>query len=223
MSKKIKHQDPEESVENALNVTEQFIASHKNKLVYSVIAILLVTTIGFAYHHYYRKPLKEDALGQTFIAEQYFSADSFAVALNGDGNSLGFKQVIEEYGSAAPKSVFMYAGVCELHLGNFNEAISYLKKYKSKDPVMQARAIANIGDAYAGLMNNTEALNYYLKAASYSDNVLAAAYMLKAGIMQEELGNNSAAIKLYEEIKVKYPQSQEGIEADKFIARISVK
>ncbi|MDD2583762.1 MAG: tetratricopeptide repeat protein [Bacteroidales bacterium] len=223
MSKKIKHQDPEESVENALNVTEQFIENHKNKLVYSVIAILLITTIGFAYHHYYRKPLKEEALGQTFIAEQYFSADSFAVALNGDGNSLGFKQVIDEYGSAAPKSVFMYAGVCELHLGNFNEAISYLKKYKSKDPVMQARAIANIGDAYAGLMNNTEALNYYLKAASYSDNVLAAAYMLKAGIMQEELGNNSAAIKLYEEIKVKYPQSQEGIEADKFIARISVK
>ena len=223
MSKKIKHQDPEESVENALNVTEQFIENHKNKLVYSVIAILLITTIGFAYHHYYRKPLKEETLKQTFIAEQYFSADSFAVALNGDGNSLGFKQVIDEYGSAALKSVFMYAGVCELHLGNFNEAISYLKKYKSKDPVMQARAIANIGDAYAGLMNNTEALNYYLKAASYSDNVLAAAYMLKAGIMQEELGNNSAAIKLYEEIKVKYPQSQEGIEADKFIARISVK
>lgn len=223
MSKKIKHQDPEESVENALNVTEHFLEKHKYTLVYSVIAVLVIATVGFAYHHFYRKPLKEEALGQTFVAEQYFRADSFAVALNGDGNSLGFSQVIDEYGSASPKSVYMYAGVCELHLGNFQEAISYLKKYNSKDPVMQARAIANIGDAYAGLMKNKEALNNYLKAASHSDNILAASYLLKAGIMQEELGDTKAAIKTYEEIKVKYPQSQEGTEADKYIARISIK
>ncbi len=223
MSKKIKHQNPEESVENVLGVAEQFIEKHKNTLIYSVIAILVIATIGFAYQHLYRKPLKEEALGQTFVAEQYFRADSFAVALNGDGNSLGFSQIIDEYGSASPKSVYMYAGVCELHLGNFQEAISYLKKYKSKDPVMQARAIANIGDAYAGLMKNREALNSYLKAASHSNNVFAATYMLKAGIMQEELGNTKAAIKLYEEIKIKYPQSQEGAEADKYIARISIK
>ena len=223
MSKKIKHQDPEESVENVLNVTEHFIEKHKNTLVYSVIAVLVIAIIGFAYQHFYRKPLKEEALGQTFVAEQSFRADSFAVALNGDGNSLGFSQVIDEYGSAAPAIVYMYAGVCELHLGNFEKAISYLKKYNSKDQVMQARAIANIGDAYAGLMKNKDALNSYLKAASYSDNVFAATYMHKAAIMQEELGDFKAAIKTYEEIKVKYPQSQEGAEADKYIARISVK
>lgn len=223
MSKKIKQQDPEESVENVLNVTEHFIEKHKNTLIYSVVAILVIAIIGFAYQHFYRKPLKEEALGQTFVAEQAFRADSFSVALNGDGNSLGFNQVIDEYGSAAPAVVYLYAGVCELHLGNFEKAISYLKKYKSKDPVMQARAIANIGDAYAGLMKNKDALNSYLKAASHSDNVFAATYMLKAGIMQEELGDFKAAIKTYEEIKVKYPQSQEGAEADKYIARISVK
>ncbi len=223
MSKKIKQQDPEESVENVLNVTEHFLEKYKNALVYSVIAILVIAIIGFAYQHLYRKPLKEEALGQTFVAEQYFRADSFEVALNGDGNSLGFNQVIDEYGSAAPASVYMYAGVCELQLGNFEEAISYLKKFKSKDPIMQARAIANIGDAYAGLAKNKEALNNYLKAAAYSDNIFAASYMLKAGIMQEELGDTKAAIKTYEEIKVKYPQSQEGNEADKYIARINAK
>ncbi len=220
MSKKIKHQDPEESVENALNVTEQFIEKNKNLLIYSVVAILAVAAIGFAYQHLYRKPLKEEAMAQSFVAEQHFRADSFALALNGDGNSLGFKQVLKEYGSAAPKSVYMYAGVCELQLGNFKDAISYLKKYKTKDPIMQARAIANIGDAYAGMMDNKEALNYYLKASSIDNNIFSAAYMLKAAIMQEELGNKDAAIKLYEEIKVKYPQSMEGFEADKYIARI---
>ncbi len=221
MSKKIKHQDPEESVENALNKTEQIIEKHKNTLIYAVVAILAISAIGFAYQHLYRKPLKEEALSQSFIAEQYFRADSFSVALKGDGNALGFSQIIDEYGSAAAKSVYLYAGICELQLGNFNEAISYLKKYKSKDPIMQARALCNIGDAYASLIKNKEALDYYLKAAAHADNIFAAGYLLKAGIMHEELGNKEDAIKIYEDIKVKYPQSMEGYEADKYIARLN--
>jgi tetratricopeptide (TPR) repeat protein len=220
MSKKIKHQDPEEQVENVLNQTEQFIEKNKNTLIYTVVAVLAVAAIGFAYQHLYRKPLKEEALAQTFVAEQYFRTDSFNLALNGDGNALGFKQIIDEYGSAAAGSVYMYAGICELQLGNFEEAIKFLKKYKSEDPILQARAISNIGDAYAGLMNYKEALNYYLKASSTSDNVFAATYLLKAGMIYEELGDKESAVKTYEDIKVKYPQSIEGFEADKYIARI---
>ncbi len=220
MSKKIKHQDPEESVENVLNVAEQFIQKHKNILIYSVAAVLAVAAIGFAYQQLYRKPLKEEALAQMFAAEQYFRADNIEAALNGDGNSLGFRQVIEEYGSAAPSAVYMYAGVCELILGNNQSAIDYLKKYRSKDDIMKARALCNIGDAYAGLMDNKRALDYYLKAASTADNIFAAGYLMKAAIMQEEMGNNQAAIELYEEIKIKYPQSMEGFDADKHIARI---
>ncbi len=81
MSKNIKHNDPEESVENALNKTEQLIEKHKNNLIYAVIAILGISAIGFAYQHLYRKPLKEEALTQTFVAEQHFRADSFALAM----------------------------------------------------------------------------------------------------------------------------------------------
>jgi len=38
--------------------------------------------------------------------------------------------------------------------------------------------------------------------------------------MYEELGDKESAIKAYEEIKVKYPQSVEGYEIDKYISRI---
>ena len=220
MSKKIKHQDPEESVENALNATEQFLEKNKNILIYSVVAIVAIAAIGFSYTQFYRKPLKEEAMAQTFAAERFFRNDNFEAALNGDGNSIGFSQIIKEYGSAAPASVYMYSGVCNLHLGNFEEAVSALKKYKSKDPIMQARAIANIGDAYAGLLKNKEAINQYIKAASHSDNIFAAGYLMKAAIMHEEEGDKQSARKLYEEIKLKYPQSPEGMDADKYIARI---
>ncbi len=220
MSKNIKHHDPEESVGEALNQTEHFIEKYKKPLLYSVIVIIAITSIGFAYQHLYRKPRISEAMAQTFVAEQYFRADSFALALNGDGNALGFKQIIDEYGDNGGEAVYLYAGICELQLGNFEEAISLLKKYSGDDLILQARALCNIGDAYAGLQNNKEAVSFYMKAAKHVDNPFAAGYLLKAGIMYEELGDKENALKVYEEIKVKYPQTIEGYEIDKYISRI---
>jgi tetratricopeptide (TPR) repeat protein len=220
MSKNIKHHDPEESVGEALNQTEHFIERYKKPIIYSIIAIVAITAIGFAYQHLYRKPQINEAQAQTFVAEQYFRADSFALALNGDGNALGFKQIINEYGDKAGKAIYLYAGISELQLGKYDEAISYLKKYNGDDLILQARALCNIGDAYAGLQKNKEAVDYYMKAAKHADNQFAASYLLKAGIMYEELGDKENAIKAYEEIKVKYPQSVEGYEIDKYISRI---
>ncbi|GAB1373158.1 MAG: tetratricopeptide repeat protein [Bacteroidales bacterium] len=222
MSKKNQHQDPEQSVEHALNTTEHFIEKNKKTLLYSAIAIIAIAAIGFAYQHLYRKPLINEALAQTFMAEQYFRSDSFALALNGDGNSLGFAQIIDEYGSKAGESVYMYAGISELQLGNYEKAISYLKKYDGKDPVMKARSISNIGDAYAGMENFKEALSFYLKAADFADNTFAAGYLLKAGIMYEELGDTAKAVETYKIIKDKYPQSVEGYDIDKYISRLTL-
>ena len=222
MSKKINHQDPEESVEIALSKTEQFVQKQKNTEIYTVIAIIGLSATIFAYQNLYRKPLKEEAVAQTFVAEQYFRADSFDLALNGDGNALGFLQIKQKFGSAAPKSIDFYIGVAQLNLENYQEAINSLKRYKTKDPIFQARAICNIGDAYVGLNNLKEAVNYYNRAASHADNIFAATYMQKAALLYEEMGNFDQALKVYEEIKVKYPQTLEGFEADKYIARIKI-
>ena len=221
MSKKNQHQDPEQSVEQALNTTEQFIEKYKKTLLYAAIAIIAIAAIGFAYQHLYRKPLINEALAQTFMAEQHFRSDSFALALNGDGNSLGFVQIIEEYGNKAGESVYLYAGISELHLGNYDNAISYLKKYNGDDAILKARSISNIGDAYAGLENYKEALSNYLKAADYADNSFAAGYLLKAGLIYEEMGDNAKAIETYTKIKEKYPQSGEGYDIDKYISRLN--
>ncbi len=221
MSKKNQHQDPEQTVEQALNTTEQLIEKYKKPLLYGAIAIIAIAAIGFAYQHLYRKPLINEALAQTFMAEQHFRSDSFALALNGDGNSLGFAQIIDEYGNKAGEAIYLYAGVSELHLGNYESAIAYLKKYNGKDPVLKARSISNIGDAYAGLENYKEAVSNYMKAADFADNAFAAGYLLKAGIIYEELGDTAKALEAYNKIKDKYPQSVEGFDIDKYISRLA--
>lgn len=220
-NKSIKEEAPQ-SVAEAINKSEQFLEKHKYHLVYAVVAVIVLVAAGFAYQRFVRMPKQQEAMGQMFKAEQYFRADSFALALNGDGNALGFLQVMDEYGKAAGKAAPFYAGVCELQLGEYEAAINHLKQYGGKDPIIAARALCCVGDAYVGLENLREALNYYLKAAHHSDNLYAAGYYKKAGIVCEELGDKAQALAHYTTIKDKYPRSLEAADIDKFISRLDL-
>jgi Flp pilus assembly protein TadD len=213
--------DPEEKVEKTLGSAEQFLEKYKNILLYALGALVLAAGIYLSYQELYRKPLHEEALGQMFQAEQYFRADSFALALNGDGNAYGFLQIADEYGSNAGKSLPFYTGICQLRLGQYEEAIASLKKYDGDDEITAARALACIGDAYAELGNLPSAYDYFIKAVKYRDNDYAAHYLMKAALISEELGNTADALKLYEQVKTNYSNTAEGREVDKYIARLN--
>lgn len=209
-------------VAEAISKSEEFLAKYKNHLIYTVAGVIILLGLGFGYMKLIREPRRNEALAQMFPAERYFRSDSFALALNGDGNVLGFKDIIDQYKALPGQVVYFYAGVSELQLGNFGQAIEYLKKYKSRDEIIQARAWCNIGDAYAGLEDTESALTWYLKAAAYRDNAYAAAYYRKAGILMEEKGDYAGALDMYKTIKNKYPQTLEGYEIDKYIARLEM-
>ncbi len=222
MSTNNKIQEPEVNVEEALSKTEKFFETYKNHIVYGSIAIVAVVAAVLLFHHFVTVPAQQEAMAQTFTAEQYFRAGDFEKALNGDGNALGFNQIISEYGSKSGEAVYFYAGVCNLQLGNFAEAINNLKGYKSDDAIMNARALACIGDAYAAQNDFASALSNYKSAAAASDNILAANYLLKAGIICEEMGKPAEALAFYQQIKDKYPASPEGYEINKYISRIEM-
>jgi tetratricopeptide (TPR) repeat protein len=218
---KQKKDDPA-AVAEAITKTEEFLGKYKKHLIYSATGILVLLGLGFGYMKLIREPRRQEALAQMFPAESFFRADSFDLALNGDGNVLGFKDIIDEYKALPGQVVYFYAGVSELHLGNYAQAIEYLKKYKSGDEIIQARAYCNIGDAYAGLDDLDNALLWYKKAAQYRDNAYAAAYYKKAGILLEEKGAYSGAMEMYKTIKDQYPQTIEGVEIDKYISRLEI-
>ena len=222
MSKDIKKENAEAVVE-ALSKTEKFFNQY-GKFIAGVAAGVVVVAIAvFCYVKFVYQPAVVEAEGQMALAEQNFRAADYEVALNGDGNVLGFNQIISEYGAKAGKAVYFYAGVCELQLGNYDAAIKALESYKGKDAILAARATACIGDAYVGLENYAKALGYFEKAAATVDNMFAAGYLLKAGVVAEKLGQNEKALGFYETIQDKYPQSMEAYEIGKYIARVENK
>ena len=212
-----------EVVAEAVSKTDLFFKEY-GKLMAIILAVLVVLGAGaLCWYKFLYQPAVVEAQGHMTSAEQSFAEGDFETALNGDGNALGFAQIVEEYGSKAGKSVYLYAGICELQLGNWDSALKYLNSYKGKDEILAARAEACKGDAYVGLENYEKALAHFEKAAAKVDNMFAATYLLKAGLTAEKLGQDDKALSFYKTIKDKYPQSMEGYDVDKYIGRIENK
>ena len=210
------------AVEEAFSKTEHFIESNQ-KIIMIVIGILIVGVLGFfGFKRYYLAPREKEAQSQMFMAEKYFEQDSLKKALNGDGNYLGFLDIIDQYGITKSANLSKYyAGICYLKMGEYQKAIEYLKKFSGKDMVVAPMANGAIGDAYMELNNSEEAISYYTKAADMRDNDFTTPLFLKkAGMAYEIAGKYDKALEMYKRIKDNYPRSYEGSEIDKYIAYV---
>ena len=224
MAKKSKETEKDEvivDVEEVYSKTEDFINTNQNAII-GAIGVIVAVIVGFyAYNKVYLGPLEEEAHGQMFMAEQYFQKDSFELALNGDGNYLGFLDIADEYTStSAGNLAHYYAGVCYLRTGDYETAIEELNDFDGAGEMLGAVALGATGDAYMELGEVAEALNYYEKAVAASENDFTTpVYLQKAGFAAEKGGNFDKAIDYYTQVKENFPTSNEGRNAEKFIAR----
>jgi tetratricopeptide (TPR) repeat protein len=165
-----------------------------------------------------------EAQSQMFQAEKYLELDSLKLALNGDGNYLGFLDIAKDYKFTNTGNLAKYsAGICYLHLGNYKEAIDYLNKYSKKDKVIGSMAIGATGDAYVELGDLDKGVSKYIEAADYAKNSFnTPLFLMKAGEIYESKGKYPDALKLYERIQNEYPESTEGTTIDKYIARVKL-
>ncbi len=222
--KKTVQEDNLQELESALTRTERFIESNGKVISIVVGAIVVVVAGVLAFNKFYIQPKEDEALSQMFMAENYFEKDSFNLAINGDGNYLGFLDIIDDYGiTKSANRAKYYAGISYLHLGQYEEAIDYLKKFKTDDLLLSPVKEGAIGDAMLELGKKEDALSQYKKAYSATENELTTpVYKMKAAAILESMNQYADALKLYEEIKKEYPQTAEGSTVDKYIARVKV-
>jgi len=212
-------------VQETIGKAERYIEENKKSL--SVILGAIVVLVGgyFAWTKLYLAPLEEEAQGQMFVAERYFEKDSIDKAINGDGQFLGFKDIIENYGlTPSGNLAHMYLGLCYLHKGQFEDAVNELKEYDGDDAILAPVSIGAIGDAYAELGKNDEAIEHYMKASELNNNNFTSPiYLMKAAIAYESQGKYADALKIYEQLKTDYPEAREGRDVEKYISRVKAK
>lgn len=226
------HNSKKETQKNLSELTEtidkaKHIWDKNGKNIILFLGVLLVAVGGFfAYNHFIRKPKIAESYDKSYKAEEYFRMDSINLALNGDGVNPGFIKIADNYGSTAIGNLAKYyAGVCYIKLNQNDKAVQYLEGFSTDSKPVQQRAYLLLGDAYGDLGKSEEALKYYKKAASSFEadqQTSSEALFRGAYLTQFVLGRKAEAIELYKELKEKFPRTQPGSDADKYLAQLGV-
>ena len=226
MSKKTKQQEDSteevfKNLEQTASRSEKFVEEHKNTILGIVVAIVLIIGGNMAYHTYYLAPLQKEATNELFNAKKYFEQDSLKLGLEGDGQYLGFIDIADDYSMTKSGNIAnYYAGVSYLKLGEYKKAIDYLDKFSSDDKMVGPIAKGAIGDAFVGLNQLEDALDYYQKAANAQNNDFTSPlYLFKAGKTAMKLKDFNKAEDMFSKIKSDFPKSVEAESIDKFIER----
>ena len=210
------------AVEEALGRTEQFIENNQKIMMYVIMGIIVIVLAYFGYQRLYISPMEDNAQEEIFMAQKYFEMDSLNRALNGDGNALGFLDIIDDYGRTNTGNLARYyAGVCYLRMGNFEEAINYLEQHDPVDQIVGPMAIGALGDAYLELNEPDRAVDYYMDAAEENVNDFTTPmFLYKAGMTYELLGEYEDAFKVYDRLYREFFRSAEARTIERNIARV---
>lgn len=216
-----KHVETNQAVARVQGFWERF-----QKPILIVLAVIVIGGGGwYGYQKMIVAPKEEKAADALFKAQQYFGMDSSNLVLNGDGQNRGVLYVISNYGSTkAGNLAHYYAGVSYLKLGDFNNAVKHLKDFSTDAKQIQLMAYGALGDAYAELNKKEDAISSYKKAAGTfdTDENNSAEYLFRAALLAETGGNTAQALELYKELKEKFPRTEKGVQADKYIYRLSI-
>lgn len=98
MTQKQNTPDEVDKMNEVLSSSEQFI--EKNQKGISIVILVVVIAVGawLGLRHFYFEPREATAYAEMFKGEFYLDADSFALALNGNGaDYIGFEAIANEY------------------------------------------------------------------------------------------------------------------------------
>lgn len=212
----------------AMTKTEVFFEENGKKITIAIFALFVVAALIFGYKSLVLDPAETNAADAIYSAQARIegAAPDYQLALDGDASSAGFLEIIENYGSTKVGNIANhYAGVCYLKLGDNENALKYLKKYKAQDgvpaQVINAQNIGLQGDIAVESKDYSAAVALFEKAAAISENPLTTPlFTRKAGLAAIAAGDTAKAEKLLQSVVSNYPASPEANSAAKSLGTI---
>ncbi|MAP53384.1 tetratricopeptide repeat protein [Altibacter sp.] len=209
--------------------TEAWVEKNQKYILITVGAVALCVLGYLGYQQFIQGPKESEAMNEMYQAQDYFeqaltatAKDSlYNLSLNGGEGQYGFLDIIDNYGGTpAGNLANYYAGMAYINTGEYQKAIDHLDDFKSDDAMLGPLAKGAIGDAFAQLGQPDDALGYYEKAVSLSDNeVTAPRFLLKAGLTAMSLNKFDVALKHFNRINEEYPKSAEATKANLYIGQ----
>ena len=204
-----KEKDELEKMNEALSMSEQFVEKYQKPLLLGLLVVVVIVGAILGVRHFYLLPREDKAQAAMYQAVMAFENDSIDLAINGNEKFDGLLTIVDQYGSTA-----------YYEKGEYETAQKYLSAFSADETVLSPAVTAAIGNCLVDMEKYAESAKYFEKAAKESDNaVFSPIYLKKAAAAYEKVGNNEAAVKLYQEIKDKYPTSNDARGIERYIER----
>lgn len=190
---------------NAVTRSLAFFNKYQNIIYGVLIALLLLACAYIALNRFYiqKKNQEASALIEAPV-NRLMAGDSASLrlALEGDDEDEGFLSIAEGYKiTRTANSARYYAGLCCLKLGQKDEALEYLKKFKHREDVIWYECQALVGDLYDEAGDEAAAVRYYKKAAKGKDPFITPVTLFKLAQMYERQDKWKEALKAYQSIE----------------------
>ncbi|MCQ2292195.1 MAG: tetratricopeptide repeat protein [Bacteroidales bacterium] len=203
-----KKTEQEEVKENFVKKTISFFTKYQNIIYGVIIGILVLACAWIAFDRFYMQKKIGEASAQIVHPIALFMAGDTAslnLALEGDDENDGFLTIASGYKlTKTANTANYYAGLCYLKLGQKDEAMTYLKKFKKKEDVMWYQCQANIGDLYDENGDEANALKYYQKAVKSEDPFFTPMTLFKIAQIFERQEKWSDAVETYKAIEDRF-------------------
>jgi len=199
-----------------------------DKIIYGVaVGLLLLVGILLAFNKYYIVPQNEKASAlMTAPIDFMMQGDTLSLtkALEGDDENEGFLTIASSFALTSTKnSANYFAGLCYLKLGDKEEALNYLLKFKHKDDIYWFAAQGMISDLYDDQGELAKAIKHAKKAAESKDPYFAPISLFKLGQLYEREGNWAKAAVTYKTIQEKFYDEYQKMGVDKFLEKALIK
>ncbi len=212
--------------EQLIEKGQNFWSKYSKIIVGGVLALVLLVGGYFGYTQFIQKPAVEKADEAIWRSQEHFKTDSFQLALTGKPGvkgDVGFLKVIKDHsGTSSANLAKYYAGICYLHLGDFNNAVKFLEDFKAGDDQLKLLAAGGLGDAYAELGKAEKAYESYKTASTayVSDDFNTAEYLYRLAQLYDKNGKTKEAIEAFTKLKNDFPTSNRTFEADKYLGKL---
>ncbi|MBS3993736.1 MAG: tetratricopeptide repeat protein [Bacteroidetes bacterium] len=218
------------TLDSTASKSEAFIIKQQKNIFIALTAIVIVILGYMAYQKYVVEPKEFEAADELAFPKKYFdlavstevATDSlFSLSLNGADGKYGFVDIADKYsGTKAGNLANYYAGIAYLKTKDYQNAISYLNDFTSKDELLAPIAKGAIGDAFTDINQPKEALEYYEMAAEMRTNDFTTPfYLFKAANTAFELKDYKKATTYFTKIKEEFPSSSEAVNIDLYISK----
>jgi tetratricopeptide (TPR) repeat protein len=191
--------------ENFVTKVLSFFNKYQNIIYGVIIGILVIVLAIMAFNRFYVQKKNAEAAAQIVQPIQWLTKGdtaSLKMALEGDGENDGFLDIASHYKiTRTANTANYYAGLTYLKLGQKEEALDYLTKFKKKEDVLWYACQATIGDLYDEQGDESKAISYYEKAVKGKDPFFTPIALFKLGQMYERQGDWKKALAAYETIE----------------------